>query len=110
MAVVLRLSRHGQTKRPFYRLVATEKTSRRDGRFIEIVGYLNPLTEPPTLSLKEDRIRRWISYGAKASGTARELLKKAFPNMIEERENSKRRKLQANRRVRKERARKIAKA
>ncbi len=106
----MRLKRMGQKKAPFYRVVVADARSPRDGRFIEIVGYLNPLTEPPTLSLKEDRIRRWISYGAKASGTARELLKKAFPNMIEERENSKRRKLQANRRVRKERARKIAKA
>jgi small subunit ribosomal protein S16 len=76
MAVRIRLARHGAKKRPFYRIVVADQESRRDGRFIEIVGTYNPLKEPADVSLKNDRIEYWLSQGAKPSDTVKSLLKK----------------------------------
>lgn len=104
MAVTLRLSRHGQTKRPFYRIVATEKASRRDGKFIEIVGTLNTMTEPQTINLKEERVKHWISVGALPSSVVKRLIMKQIPNLIEEKEAHQVKKIQAARKKRKERA------
>lgn len=74
--IKLRLRRMGSKKRPFYRIVATEHSSPRDGRFIEIVGTYNPIVEPAELTLKEDRVQHWLSVGAKPSETVETLLKK----------------------------------
>lgn len=101
MAVTLRLTRQGQRNRPYYRVVAAEHTARRDGRFIEIIGTYNPLTEPPTIALKEDRVRRWIDVGATQSGLVRSLISKSFPGLVEEREKNQRQKIQARRKKRK---------
>lgn len=103
MAVTLRLARHGQKKRPFYRIVAAEKQARRDGRFIEIVGNYDPLTTPPTVNLKEEKVRRWISVGAQVSASVGTLLKKHFPNLLEERKSRQREKIVAARKARKTR-------
>lgn len=76
MAVKIRLRRVGAKKQPSYRLVATDERSPRDGRFIEIVGHYNPLTDPPTISIKEDRVAYWLSQGAQPSESAAKLLSK----------------------------------
>ncbi|GAB4368139.1 MAG: hypothetical protein Kow0042_09170 [Calditrichia bacterium] len=74
MAVKLRLRRMGRKKRPFYRIVAADSRSPRDGRFIEEIGYYNPLTDPATVEVKEDRALYWLSVGAIPSDTVRNLL------------------------------------
>jgi small subunit ribosomal protein S16 len=75
MAVKIRLARHGAKKRPFYRIVVADQESRRDGRFIEIVGTYNPLKEPADVSLNNDRIDYWLGKGAKPTDTVRNIIK-----------------------------------
>jgi small subunit ribosomal protein S16 len=65
--VRIRLRRIGAKGQPSYRVVATEKESPRDGRFLEILGFYNPRTDPSTVQLKEDRIYEWMSNGAQPS-------------------------------------------
>ncbi len=76
MAVRIRLARHGAKKRPFYRIVVADQESRRDGRFIEIVGTYNPLKDPAEVNLKNDRVEYWLGQGAKPTDTVKSLLKK----------------------------------
>ena len=76
MAVVLRLKRMGANKKPFYRIVATDKKSPRDGRFIEEIGYYDPKKNPAVIKIKEGRARWWLQHGAIPSETVRSLLKK----------------------------------
>jgi small subunit ribosomal protein S16 len=76
MAVKIRLARHGAKKRPFYRIVVADQESRRDGRFIEIVGTYNPLKEPADVLLKKDRINYWLEKGAKPTDTVRNIIEK----------------------------------
>ena len=76
MAVNIRLARHGAKKRPFYRIVVADQESRRDGRFIEIVGTYNPLKEPADVSLKNDRIDYWLEQGAIPTDTVRNIIKR----------------------------------
>jgi len=75
--IKLRLRRMGAKKRPFYRIVAAEHSSPRDGRFIEILGHYDPLTEPATIKVNEERAKYWLSVGAKPSETVEGLLKRA---------------------------------
>ena len=75
MAVKLRLTRVGSKKNPVYRIVAADSRSPRDGRFLEIVGRYNPQTEPSTIELDEDKIRDWLSKGARPTNTVQRLLK-----------------------------------
>ncbi len=103
MAVTLRLARHGQKKRPYYRIVAADKECRRDGRFIQVVGTYNPMTDPPAVTLKEDVVRKWLSNGAKATLKVRSLISKNIPGLIEGRETHQREKLQQQRKARKQR-------
>ena len=103
MAVTIRLSRHGQKKRPFYRIVAAEESCRRDGRFIEILGTYNPMVDPPAVELKEDLIKKWVACGAQYSRKTRDLIIKGIPGLIEERETHQRDKIKARRKARKER-------
>jgi len=77
MAVVLRLSRAGTHKAPFYHVVATDSRKPRDGRYIEDVGLYDPTTKPERIQLKSDRIDHWLKAGAKPSQTVAMLLKKA---------------------------------
>lgn len=67
MATVIRLTRMGRTKRPFYRVVVTDSRKRRDGGWIESIGYYNPMTEPATVKIDMDRFNYWTSVGAKPS-------------------------------------------
>ncbi len=77
MAVVLRLSRAGTHKAPFYHVVATDSRKPRDGRYLEDVGVYDPTKKPEVLKLKADRVEHWIKAGAKPSQTVAMLLKKA---------------------------------
>ena len=74
MAVKLRLTRVGKTKQPQYRIVAADSRSPRDGRFIEIVGHYNPLTDPSTLTVDNDKAVKWLSQGAQPTDRVRKLL------------------------------------
>ena len=65
--VRIRLRRTGQKHQPSYRIVAADKEAPRDGRFLEILGFYNPRTEPFTLDVKEDRVFDWFSKGAQPS-------------------------------------------
>ena len=76
MTVRLRLQRHGAKKRPFYRLVAADQRSPRDGRFIEMLGTYDPLPNPPVIRLDGARIDYWIGVGAQPSDTFRSLIHK----------------------------------
>jgi len=76
MAVKIRLARHGAKKRPFYRIVAADSESPRDGRFLEKLGTYNPLRDPVAVELNTDRIKYWIGQGAMPSDTVRSILKR----------------------------------
>ena len=76
MAVKIRLSRQGKKKAPFYRLVVADSRSPRDGKFIELIGTYNPMTEPAAVAINEERALYWLKEGALPSDTARGLLKK----------------------------------
>lgn len=77
MAVAIRLTRVGATKRPAYRVIAIDKRRSRDGRALEILGYYDPLTEPATVSLDTDKIKAWIGKGAQPSETVVKLMRQA---------------------------------
>ena len=74
MSVKIRLKRIGSKKRPFYRIVVADSRSPRDGRFIETVGTYNPLTDPETVTLKEEKVMNWLNNGAQPSDTVRNIL------------------------------------
>src|SRR5262249_2731634 len=74
--VRIRLRRMGLKKQPSYRIVVTDRESPRDGRYIEIIGFYNPRTEPITMDLKEDRALYWLSVGAQPSEPVERILKK----------------------------------
>jgi len=76
MVVRIRLARHGRKKRPFYRLVVADSRSPRDGKFIEMIGTYNPLTDPAEVKVDEERAIYWLKVGAQPSDTARSLLRK----------------------------------
>ena len=76
MAVKNRLRRMGAKKAPFYRVVVADSRYPRDGRFIEEVGYNNPLTEPVELKLDAEAVKKWIGNGAQPTDTVKALLKK----------------------------------
>ena len=75
--VVIRLSRGGAKKRPFYHLVVTDKRNRRDGRCIERVGYFNPLAKGQEirLNIQQERIEHWVALGAQLSDRVAKLVK-----------------------------------
>ena len=72
--VKLRLRRAGSKKRPFYRIVAAPSTSPRDGRFIENIGYYNPITDPATVVIDEDKALKWLLHGAQPTDRVTKLL------------------------------------
>lgn len=76
MAVKIRLKRMGAKKAPFYRVVVADSRSPRDGRFIEELGYYNPLTEPATVKIDAEKAQKWLSNGAQPSETVRNLFRK----------------------------------
>jgi small subunit ribosomal protein S16 len=72
----IRLRRTGAKKQPSYRLVVAESTAPRDGTFLEILGHYNPLTNPATVQLKEERVKEWLQRGALPTERVERLLKK----------------------------------
>ena len=77
MAVRIRLTRVGATKRPAYRVIAIDKRRSRDGRALEILGFYDPLTEPATVHLDRAKIQDWIGKGAQPSETVVKLMRQA---------------------------------
>ncbi len=76
MAVKLRLKRMGAKQRPFYRIVAADSRSPRDGRFIELVGTYNPITKPAEVKINEEVALKWLQNGAIPTDTVRSILSK----------------------------------
>lgn len=86
MAVRIRLRRMGAKKNPFYRVVVADSRRAVTGRFIEEIGYYNPLTEPKTIKIDNERAQEWIANGAKPTETVNRLFKASgvYENDIEE--------------------------
>ena len=76
MSVKVRLTRSGSKKHPFYRVVAINSDTRRDGRPLEFLGHYNPNTNPAEVRIDAEKIRTWVATGAEMSPTVRSLLKK----------------------------------
>lgn len=74
--VKIRLRRMGKKNKPFYRVVVADSRSPRDGKFIDIIGHYNPLTDPATISIDTEKALKWLSYGAQPTDTVRSLLGK----------------------------------
>jgi len=77
MAIKIRLTRKGDKKSPFYRIVVADSKSPRDGRFIDILGTYNPLTQPSEIKIDNEKVKHWLDNGAKPTDTAKDLLVKA---------------------------------
>ena len=77
MAVKMRLRRMGAKKAPHYRIVVADSRYPRDGRFIEEVGYYNPMTNPAEVKIDAEKAKKWISNGAQPTETVKSLLKKS---------------------------------
>lgn len=77
MAVKIRLRRMGAKKSPFYRIVVADSRYPRDGRFIEEIGYYNPLVEPAEIKVDAEKAQKWIANGAQPTDTVKDLLKRA---------------------------------
>lgn len=107
--VVIRLARGGKHKSPFYRVVVADHEMKRDGRFLEIVGTYNTMTNPAALSLKEERVKHWLGVGAKPSDTVTTLINRTIPGYLEEMEKKRRSTIQSKRAKRKARAAKATK-
>ena len=73
----IRLMRRGAKKKPFYRINVTEKRTKRDGSFVEVVGYYDPCRNPAEIKIDHERINYWIERGAQPSETVRSLIKRA---------------------------------
>ena len=76
MSVKIRLKRMGAKKKPFYRIVVADSRSPRDGKFIEELGYFDPLKEPAEVKIDEEKTKKWLSTGAQPTDTVKALLKK----------------------------------
>ena len=76
MAVKIRLKRMGAKKAPFYRVVVADSRFPRDGRFIEEIGYYNPMKEPSEIVIDNEKAQKWIANGAQPTDTVKVLLKK----------------------------------
>lgn len=74
--VVIRLTRFGAKKKPYYRIVAVDREKPRESRYIELLGQYNPLTNPALVKIDMDKYNQWISKGAQPSVTVKSLVKK----------------------------------
>ncbi len=77
MAVKIRLKRIGAKKVPFYRVVVADERSPRDGKFIEEIGYYNPLTDPVDIKINAEKAQKWLANGAQPTQTVKSLLVKS---------------------------------
>ena len=76
MAVKIRLKRMGSNKKPFYRIVEADSRSPRDGKFIEEIGYYNPVSQPKQVKINDEKAIKWLSNGAQPTDTVKTLLTK----------------------------------
>jgi len=74
--VRIRLMRFGRKKKPFYRVVAADSRSPRDGKFLDILGYYDPLKQPYEFKINEEKVKTWLERGAEPTETVRALLKR----------------------------------
>jgi small subunit ribosomal protein S16 len=77
MALKIRLARLGAKKKPFYRIVVADSAAKRDGRFLEVVGFYDPNQNPARVTLKKDLVDHWLARGAKPTDTVHSLLRRA---------------------------------
>ena len=77
MAVKIRLKRMGSNKKPFYRIVVADSRSPRDGKFIEEIGYYNPVSQPKQVKINDEKAVKWLSNGAQPTDTVKSLIKNA---------------------------------
>ncbi|MDY6073443.1 MAG: 30S ribosomal protein S16 [Eubacteriales bacterium] len=77
MALKIRLKRMGMKKKPFYRVVVADINSPRDGRFVEEIGFYDPMTEPATINIDAEKAKKWLQNGALPTETVRHLLEKS---------------------------------
>lgn len=77
MAVRIRLTRLGRKKKPFYRIIVADSESKRDGKFLDIVGTYDPLQDPAVIKLDNEKLQDWIGRGALPTTTVKSLIKKA---------------------------------
>ena len=110
MSVTIRLARHGRKKLPIYRIVAADKQMRRDGRFLELLGTVNPGTDPWSVTLKEDRVKYWIGVGAGTSDTVSQIIEKKIPGLLVDLEKSRTAKIRSRRAKRKSKSKGTVKA
>lgn len=103
MSVVIRLTRKGRHKKPFYRIVVADKDMPRDGRFLEQVGIINTLGSESIIKLSEDRVKHWIGLGAKPSDTVSQIIDKQIPGYLSEIEEKRLAKIRSRRAARKAR-------
>ena len=75
--VKIRLKRMGANKKPFYRVVVADSRAPRDGKFIEEIGYYNPLTDPVDIKIDEEKAKKWLGDGAQPTDTVKALFKKS---------------------------------
>lgn len=80
----IRLTRRGAKKKPFYRIIVTETRSKRDGRFLENVGYYDPCRTPAEIKIDRERVEYWIARGAQPSETVRSLIKRKVEPAVAE--------------------------
>ena len=104
MAVRIRLARHGRKRVPYYRIVAADSEMPRSGRFLEQLGTLNPLADPPVATLKEERLKYWIGVGALPTSSVSHVVNREMPGFLASLEEGRREKIRARRAKRKERA------
>ena len=76
MAVRIRLTRKGSKKKPYYRVVAADSEAPRDGRFLDILGFYNPMKEPAEINLDREKVKKWLDDGALATDSVKAILKK----------------------------------
>ena len=74
MSVSIRLSRGGSKKKPFYRIVAVDKRKKRDGAFLENLGFYNPCSEPADINIKLENVYKWVEKGAQCTETVQSLI------------------------------------
>ncbi len=89
MAVKIRLRRMGAKKNPFYRIIVADSRAPRNGRFIDEIGYYDPLTEPKTVKIDDEKANKWLNDGAKPTDTVNRLFKESgLYNKITEEEST----------------------
>lgn len=106
--VVIRLARYGKHKAPFYRIVVADHEMKRDGRHLEVVGSYNPKVNPAGVTLEQDRVKYWVSVGAKPSDTVSQLIGREMPGYLNEIEEGRLTKVRSRRAKRKAEQKKAA--